>query len=115
MFDTNVINDIDLCTDEAELDVLFSVCESYAKILSIIAESEDTVIVQENYSLFMEADNADKKSIKEIVLGIIGKLCEALKNIIVKIIDVFNRRILKRENHTMPLSTVSCYSMLLNM
>ena len=98
MFDTNVINDIDLCTDEAELDVLFSVCESYTKILSIIAESEDTVIVQENYSLFMEADNADKKSIKEIVLGIIGKLCEALKNIIVKIIDVFNRRILKKRD-----------------
>lgn len=97
MFDTNVINDIDLCTDEAELDVLFSVCESYTKILSIIAESEDTVIVQENYSLFMEADNTDeKKSIKEIVLGIIGKLCEALKSIIVKIIDVFNRRILKK-------------------
>ena len=99
MFDTNVINDIDLCTDEAELDVLFSVCESYTKILSIIAESEDTVIVQENYSLFMEANNVDeKKSIKEIVLGIIGKLCEALKNIIVKIIDVFNRRILKKRD-----------------
>ena len=99
MFDTNVINDIDLCTDEAELDVLFSVCESYIKFLSIIAESEDTVIVQENYSLFMEADNADeKKSIKEIVLGIIGKLCEALKSIIVKIIDVFNRRILKKRD-----------------
>ncbi len=98
MVNTNVINDIDLRTDEAELDVLFSICESYNKILSIVTLSPDTEIIQESFSLFMEAkdDTNEKKSLKDYVVSVISKICEAFKSIIVKIIDIINKKFFKK-------------------
>jgi hypothetical protein len=99
MFETNVINEIDLRKDEAEMDVLFAICESYSKMINIVNEVDDESIIQESYtSLFMEAvDNETSNfSIKDFVLGLLGKIFEALKSIMVKIIDVITKRIFRR-------------------
>ena len=112
MVNLDILNDIELEQSKSELNVLYSICESYNKMLQIITETDDVSIIQE-CALFQEADDVkkeDKKSIKDYFLSILSKVFEAIKNLLVKIIDVLSGLFIKKKNSY--IAVVNCLMIL---
>ena len=99
MVNLDILNDIELEQNKSEMNVLYSICESYNKMLQIITETDDVSIIQE-CSLSQEADEVkkeDKKSIKDYFLSILSKVFEAIKKLLTKVIDILTNLFVKKK------------------
>jgi hypothetical protein len=85
----NILNEIDIEQNHSEINVLYSICESYNKMIQIMTETNNDSIIQECV-VFQEADTVktdDKKSIKDYFLSILSKVFNAIRTLLTKIIE----------------------------
>ena len=110
MINLDILTDIELEQNKSELNVLYSICESYNKILQMMNESQDDSFIQESV-LFTEADDVKKDpSFKDKFLAIISKIFDALKNLIVKAIDIVTKIFIKHK--TSHYAAINCLNIL---
>lgn len=108
----NILNEIDIEQNISEINVLYSICESYNKMIQIITETDNTSIIQECV-VFQEADTVktdDKKSIKDYFLSILSKVFNAIRILLTKIIDFLSKIFIKKRDSY--IAVVNCLMIL---
>ena len=65
-----LIDNITSTQEDSEIDVLYSICESYHKMIKIASETNNEEVFQETCMLFMESDSSSDKGIKDFIVNI---------------------------------------------
>lgn len=81
-----LLDNITSTQEDSEIDVLYSICESYHKMIKIASETNNEEIFQETCMLFMESDSSSSDNgIKDFIVNISRKLSDAVSKLIAKL------------------------------